>query len=89
MLERIGGTGARKGCAFRNFHVKKAPIRVARLPKITSGINAPPMRFPRMHPINRPGIAAGVKTGRIVRASAMRTWISLKEIGAKTYVSTT
>ena len=29
-----------------------------------------------------PGIAAGVNSGRIVSASAMRTWISLKEKGA-------
>ena len=42
-----------------------------------------------MHPMNRPGTAAGVKTGRIVRASEILTCTSLKEIGAKSVVSTT
>ena len=79
----IGGTGARKGCALRSFQVKKAPARVAKLPQMTSGSRAPPTVLPIRQPMKRPGIAAGVNTGRIVSASEMRTWISLNEMGAK------
>ena len=56
-----------------NKKVKMAPIKVARLPNIMSGRIAPPKTFPIKHPINNPGIAAGVKIGRIVKASAIRT----------------
>ena len=37
---------------------------------------APPSRLARMQPTKRPGMAAGVKYGRMVRASEIRTWIS-------------
>ena len=38
-------------------------------------------------PTKRPGTAAGVKAGRIVSASEMRTWISPKPNGAKSQVT--
>ena len=85
----MGGTGARNGCLFLSFHVKNAPIRVARLPKMTSGTAAPPKRLANKHPIKSPGTAAGVKAGRIVNASETRTCISRNENGAKTIVRTT
>jgi hypothetical protein len=72
MLATTGGTGARNLLLFLKDHVKMAPISVARLPKIMSGRIAPPSVFPMRHPINNPGIAAGVNTGRIVSASAKR-----------------
>ena len=46
------------------------------LPKMTSGRTAPPMKFARKQPTKSPGTAAGVKNGRIVSASEMRTWTS-------------
>ena len=68
VLASIGGRVAMILCFLRKY-VPKAPIKVARLPKITSH-NAHPVRtFASTQPIKRPGIAAGVKIGRIVRAS--------------------
>ncbi len=59
VFERIGGR-SEIYFFFRRIYVKIAPIKVARLPKITS-INMLPVRiFERRHPTNRPGIAAGV-----------------------------
>ena len=86
---RIGGSGATSGFLSRRRYVKTAPIKVARLPHRMSGRIAPPKIFPIRQPINRPGTAAGVNKGRMVRASARRTCTSPKEKGAKTYVSTT
>ena len=64
-------------------------MRVASVPKMMSGTTAPPAMLPIRHPMNSPGMAAGVNTGKMVRASATRTWISLKEMGANTTVSAT
>ena len=61
-----------------------APMRVAMLPKTMSGRMAPPKILPIRHPMNRPGTAAGVNSGRMVSASAILTWISPKENGANT-----
>ena len=88
VLDMIGGSGPRNGCCLRRY-VKNAPASVARLPKIMSGRIAPPRILAVRHPINKPGIAAGVKSGRIVSASEMRTCISPKLNGAKTRVRTT
>ena len=73
VLEIIGGSGARNLFFLRNKCVQHAPIKVAMLPKTTSQITAPAKTFPIRHPINNPGMAAGVNAGRIVRASAIRT----------------
>ena len=89
VFERIGGIVPRTGLRFRSIRVPMAPISVARLPKMISGTAAPPMKLASRQPIYRPGTAAPEKSGRIVRASAMRTWTSRKEIGAKTMVSAT
>ena len=59
-LAKIGGTGA-SHLYFRNFRVKTTPIKVARLPKTISGIAAPVSILASRHPMNKPGIAAGVK----------------------------
>ena len=53
------------------------------LPKMISGRIAPPRMFPTIHPTKSPGIAAGVNTGRIVSASAIRICTSPNENGAK------
>ena len=84
-----GGSGARYLLLFLSMRVKTAPIKVAMLPKIISGRIAPPKIFPRRHPINKPGIAAGVKTGRIVRAYAKRICTSPNAREAPRTVSTT
>ena len=83
IFDAIGGSTQRNGLFLRNKYVKKAPIKVARLPNIISGKIAPPNTFPTRQPINNPGIAAGVKAGRMVKASAIRTCTSPKENGAK------
>ena len=57
--------------------VSKAPISVAIEPnKMSSGCTAGVIRFEIMHPINSPGIASGINTGRIVSASEMRNCIT-------------
>ena len=73
VFAKIGEIGPRKGCIFPNFLVPTAPIRVARLPKIISGRIQPDSTFPIRQPINNPGMAAGEKIGRMVKASAKRT----------------
>ena len=88
-LDRIGGNGARNLFCLRSRYVKNAPIRVARLPNTMSRRTAPPRIFPIRQPINNPGMAAGVNAGRIVSASAMRTWPTLKLIGANISVRIT
>ena len=87
-LERTVGRGTSHRF-FRSRYPPTAPMRVARLPKITSTGMAPPSRFPRTQPTNRPGMAAGVNMGRMVNASEILTCISPKEMGAKITVSTT
>ena len=49
-----------------------AAIRVAKVPKITSGIAAPEKKFPKRQPTAKPGTAAKLKKGRMQRASAIR-----------------
>ena len=56
-----------------NAQDPKAPSSVARVPKITSGSTHPVRILLRRQPSVRPGIAAGVKKGMIVRASEKRT----------------
>ena len=58
--------------SFRRAKVPIAPISVARLPKTRSYGNAPVIKLDSRQPINSPGIAAGVKYGRIVNASDTR-----------------
>ena len=53
-----------------------APIRVARLPNIISVTTHPVRILDIRHPIKTPGIAYGVKTGSIVRASENLTCIA-------------
>ena len=62
------GRVARILCFLRKY-VPIAPIKVARLPKTTSHKAQPVSTFARTQPAKRPGIEAGVKRGRIVRAS--------------------
>ena len=68
----MGGTGAKYLCFFKAY-VPSAPIKVARLPKITSHTAQPEKMFPSRQPTKRPGIAAGVKAGRTVNASEKRS----------------
>ncbi len=76
MFDTIGGIGASHGESLRSFLVKNAPISVAIDPKITSQIAQPVRRFERKHPTKSPGMAAGVKYGRMVSASEKRTWMA-------------
>ena len=71
-----GGTDARYLLLFRSIHVRYAATRVVRLPAITSSIIPPPSMLAIRQPMNSPGIAAGVKNGSTVRASATRVWIA-------------
>lgn len=65
----------------RSILAPKAPISVARLPKIISQITAPgTIRLEIRQPTNRPGIASGKKIGRIHSASEMRNWITPLDI---------
>lgn len=75
VFARIGGITARKRFPLSNL-VPIAPKRVARLPKITSQTTAPARMFDKRHPTKRPGIAAGVKIGKIQSASEKRSWIA-------------
>lgn len=59
---------------FRRAQLPTAPRNVARVPKMISGSAHPVSVLLRRQPIVRPGIAAGVKKGRIVSASEKRTW---------------
>ena len=68
MFVIIGGNVARSLYFLRKY-VPNAPIKVARLPKTISHKAQPVKTFARMQPAKRPGIAAGVKSGRIVKAS--------------------
>ena len=72
VLAAIGGIGAAHIC-LRSIYVPTAPRKVARLPKIISSGIHPVKRLLRIQPAVRPGIAAGVKNGRIVSASEKRT----------------
>ena len=73
----------------RRTYPSAAPMRVAMLPKMTSQMMAPPRILASRQPINNPGMAAGVNSGRMVSISAIRTCMAPKEIGANTNVSTT
>ena len=69
----IGGSGASHFALLRKSQVPAAPISVAILPKIISNSMHPVRVLLMMQPKNNPGIAAGVNTGRMVRASEKRT----------------
>ncbi len=71
----MGGTEERRRCCFLKAQVPKAPKRVAMLPNTMSQGRHPVTKLLMRHPINRPGIAAGVNAGRIVKASEKRTWM--------------
>ena len=73
VLAMMGGRGASHLFLSRSRYVPKAPIRVARLPKIMSNSIQPVMVLLMIHPRKSPGMAAGVNTGRMVRASEKRT----------------
>ena len=77
VLAIIGGKGA-SHLFFLNAYVPIAPISVAILPNIISHIAAPPKMLDNRQPTNSPGIAAGVKYGRIVSASAILNCIGPK-----------
>ena len=70
VLARMGGTHTNHLC-FLTYHEPAAPISVARLPNTTSRGMAPQSRLESRHPTNSPGTAAGVKKGRMQRASAI------------------
>ena len=53
-----------------------APSKVAIVPNIISNIAAPESKLNNRQPIVNPEMAAGVKNGRIVRASEIRIWIA-------------
>ena len=90
VFTRIGGSGAKRGLLFRSLYVRKAAAKLARLPKIISGRMTPGDKaLPSKQPTNNPGTAAGVNTGRMVKASEIRTCASPKLMGANTTVSTT
>lgn len=76
VLLKIGGMGDSHAGLFLSILVKTAPMRVARLPKITSHTAAPVSRFEMIQPTNSPGTAAPVKYGRMQRASENRTCIT-------------
>ena len=90
MFEIIGGDVARILCFFRK-NVPNAPTKVARLPKTTSHKAQPVRMFARRQPIKSPGIAAGVKMGRIVKASENLTCTAklARPIAEARYVKTT
>ena len=72
-LVAMGGRGA-SHLNFRNFQVNMAPIKVAREPNTISGSVAPIKILDSRQPTNSPGMAAGVKKGKMVRASEKRSW---------------
>ena len=74
-LARMGGSGANHLCP-RNIHVSTAPINVAREPNIISGSAAPTKILDKRQPTNSPGMAAGVKKGKMVSASEKRSWMA-------------
>ena len=67
-------TGGIKGVILplRRILVPRAPSAVAILPKTMSIKQHPVKRLLKRQPINKPGMAAGVKTGRMVRDSERR-----------------
>lgn len=58
------------------IYAPSAPIRVARAPKRISNGRQPVRRFAIAHPMNRPGMAAGVNNGKMHSASEIRTCIT-------------
>jgi hypothetical protein len=59
-LTRIGGIGTKNLFSLK-WYERKAAIKVARLPNITSRISALKRRLLSRHPMVTPGMAAGVK----------------------------
>lgn len=86
----IGGMVAMIWCFLRKY-VPNAPSNVARLPKTTSHKAQPVRTLARIQPIKSPGIAAGVKIGRMVNASENLTCTAklASPIAEARYVKTT
>ncbi len=76
VLASTGGSGASTGTVPRrtslSSQVPMAAIRVAAVPKTQSTRPRGLARLDKKQPTARPGMAAGVKTGRTVRASENR-----------------
>ena len=68
VLAAIGGSGASHGNR-RSAQVRTAPISVAAVPKMMSSMAQPVSQLLSRQPIVSPGMAAGVKKGRMVSAS--------------------
>ena len=68
MFITIAGSGARY-INFLIFEVISAAMRVAREPNIISQMAQPVKILEITQPINKPGIADGKKTGKILSAS--------------------
>ena len=66
-FNRTGGRMARYLLGI--FEVKYAAARVVRLPNIKSTGPRPPIILAKKHPTNKPGIASGIKKGKIVITS--------------------
>ena len=81
---------ARILCFLRKY-VPSAPIKVARLPKTISHKAQPVKTFARTQPTKRPGIAAGLNMGSIVKASENLTCTAklARPIAEARYVRTT
>ena len=74
-LEITGGM-LQKNLCFLRYHVPTVPRKVASVPKTTSGSALPISTLLKKHPSVTPGIAAGVKNGKMVSASEKRHWIA-------------
>lgn len=72
----IAGTGAKNLLCFLRAYVPKAATKVVKLPKITSTRIPPVSKLLKKHPIKRPGMEAGRKKGKIVRASDSLIWMA-------------
>ena len=72
-----GGKKAKIGMPLnlmsRSIYVKNAAARVAKVPKTISGMLSVEPIFEIKQPMVSPGIAAGVKTGKIVSTSEIRS----------------
>ena len=72
VLAAMGGIGANH-FLLRSRKVPTAPMRLARVPKTISGRAQPVTILEIRHPMVMPGMAAGVKNGKMVSASEKRT----------------
>jgi hypothetical protein len=67
-LNTSGGSGTRTGYFLRPWDANAASS-VARLPNMISMGPKPPSKLDTIQPINKPGMDAGIKAGRIVSTS--------------------